>query len=1791
MAFNLDAALRVVGKVSGLNEFKQLTDTLESVGAASKDSRTGLQQLSAESGRLTQESTKATGSVKAQASALQELQARTRAGATDMRRMGEETKGLGSAVQQLRGQSAGAMDGLTGSAAKAANSIRQLQGTLQPTDEALAKLRSEVLEFGAANKQTERSLEQQVQALKNLRSQAEINGQLYNDLTDDMQRLTAASKGMGEATLFGVESMKKAGAASQANAQAVEQQIKSLARLQSTLVKGSEGYRAIGKEIDALKQKQVGLDLNKGLSVAGGALGSAASGAAGGLASIVRLRQELAKTNTGRVALVGEGLATAGLAGAAGSGVAAGIGGVAAGVNAAASSMDAFAAKAQALPALLRPLSSLLGEPASAAAAKFAELGGNLAAAQAKLAALSAPFEAIGTAISTIGPEASAAAGAASLAIASVYGVLSRQADKAQAEAEAAFKGISDEAQATLERLSRIYDRLPGARREAQEQLIQRNLDRLLTSEPGSVEARRAANAVVVGEREVAKIQEEINALLDQARQKQNAGAEALKRQVEAGRQKVATAKEELSFAERVAQVQRQAAERRRQIADAERAEQVRLGAAAAAAAQPRVLALPAAGQTSAPGTGQAISGGARTSLAGIEIAGTRANVGAAMAGFSGEARAALNEQAAATEKARGALSKLFIEIDKVEAASNGSVQSLQRQRAAWEALRVAVNPAAPAYEKARAKVEQLDQQLQKLAVTQEKASRRGLGREALGGALGALATGGGPQAAIGSLAGSLAFAGGASAMAAGGLITATAGIATYSGKVGMEAEAAQVRLKALADQFGEYNAAQAAAANIAKTLRLSNVEAQASFANLYASLRPTGITIKELESAFIGFSAAARNSGATAQETSNALVQLKQGLASGALQGEELRSIREQAPLVAQAIAKQFGVMNKDVDVSIGNLKDFAAEGKITTDVVIQALNGLSKTELGKLSEQFNTGQQAVTDFQNTIKDLGTEISKLFGPTVIAGLRMLTGLLQKASQNLKDANLRDQAYNEAFLQAGKETQQKFGNKKSEGLIGGVVDFWNSRGFFQQRTNELFEQNLQRLRNPQADNPNADQLKNRQEAEKERLEAQQRKAKELAKERLEEEVKIRQDAEKRLADAAEQREEQLRDFRLETVKRAKELERQLGDQRLQIEREIEANRLAVARAAQDRTLNAELLQRRAGGQSTDKLEEQKALNELTRQFEDQVLQARQTAVDRQTTLQRQLEEFKVSIAEGIGKIQEAYARSVANILQDAGEKLAKAMEKGAENAAQKLSGALGPGNLTPGSVAGGSLSVGTLVGLAKGAGFQGPSAAIMAAIAMAESRGRSDAHNPNRATGDNSYGLWQINMIDRMGPERRRAFGIANNEALFDPATNAMAARQVYQSQGFGAWSVYRSGAYKSFLPAAQAAMGSAPVARVEAPASAPGASEARDDISEATNKLKQEGEKLKQTTEAAQQASRSAAFSNLLGGFDQRYSMATSELDSQARSAREKLEDERTYQLLLSQGVTPELAKQRVELERIATTERNKLQAQKEDIENKITSGRYSETEVEHLKAQKDLIDARLVSQGASIAFTEKQIEQADRLRKAREAAEGRDVGKGLKDGVNSYLKEIGTLAEGVSKVTASALKGVEEQLVQFVTTGKANFKELARSILADMARIAIQQMVIKPLLGLVGGPTGLIPNLFKFADGGIMGANGPVPLRAYASGGVANSPQLALFGEGSTPEAYVPLPDGRRIPVAMKGNGGGNTSVVVNVDASGGSQVQGDPGQAAALGRVVSQAVQAEIIRQRRPGGLLAA
>ena len=96
-----------------------------------------------------------------------------------------------------------------------------------------------------------------------------------------------------------------------------------------------------------------------------------------------------------------------------------------------------------------------------------------------------------------------------------------------------------------------------------------------------------------------------------------------------------------------------------------------------------------------------------------------------------------------------------------------------------------------------------------------------------------------------------------------------------------------------------------------------------------------------------------------------------------------------------------------------------------------------------------------------------------------------------------------------------------------------------------------------------------------------------------------------------------------------------------------------------------------------------------------------------------------------------------------------------------------------------------------LVDVLRSVGFEGKSLRHAWAVAMKESTGNPNAHNQNASTGDNSYGLFQINMIGRLGPARLEKFNLDSYEDLFDPYTNASIAFEMSKGgTDWGQWGI-----------------------------------------------------------------------------------------------------------------------------------------------------------------------------------------------------------------------------------------------------------------------------------------------------------------------------------------------------------------------------------------------------------------
>ena len=97
-----------------------------------------------------------------------------------------------------------------------------------------------------------------------------------------------------------------------------------------------------------------------------------------------------------------------------------------------------------------------------------------------------------------------------------------------------------------------------------------------------------------------------------------------------------------------------------------------------------------------------------------------------------------------------------------------------------------------------------------------------------------------------------------------------------------------------------------------------------------------------------------------------------------------------------------------------------------------------------------------------------------------------------------------------------------------------------------------------------------------------------------------------------------------------------------------------------------------------------------------------------------------------------------------------------------------------------------------LVWLLEAVGFEGQDLKEAWAIAKKESNGRPLAFNGNKLTGDNSYGIFQINMVDSLGEDRRTKFDLEHNAELFNPVTNAQIA--MHMSGGGRDWTSWHIG-------------------------------------------------------------------------------------------------------------------------------------------------------------------------------------------------------------------------------------------------------------------------------------------------------------------------------------------------------------------------------------------------------------
>ena len=199
------------------------------------------------------------------------------------------------------------------------------------------------------------------------------------------------------------------------------------------------------------------------------------------------------------------------------------------------------------------------------------------------------------------------------------------------------------------------------------------------------------------------------------------------------------------------------------------------------------------------------------------------------------------------------------------------------------------------------------------------------------------------------------------------------------------------LRLGLLTKATGDFSAAQKIATDGQKLFGLSATEALDGVTNITARLKPLGVSLEDIRTTFIGFNTAAKLGGANAQEASNAFRQLAQALGSGRLAGDEFRSVSEQIPLILKPLADE-------LDVDVGKLKELAAQGKLTSDVVIKALRKLGTQggeDLKAILE--NDPTQVFKNLSNEAENLSRAVGEQLTPALLPIIKSLTELTKAA--------------------------------------------------------------------------------------------------------------------------------------------------------------------------------------------------------------------------------------------------------------------------------------------------------------------------------------------------------------------------------------------------------------------------------------------------------------------------------------------------------------------------------------------------------------------------------------------------------------------------------------------------------------------------------------------------------------------------------------------------------------------------------------------------------------------------
>ena len=209
-------------------------------------------------------------------------------------------------------------------------------------------------------------------------------------------------------------------------------------------------------------------------------------------------------------------------------------------------------------------------------------------------------------------------------------------------------------------------------------------------------------------------------------------------------------------------------------------------------------------------------------------------------------------------------------------------------------------------------------------------------------------------------------------------------------------------------------------------------------------------------------------------------------------------------------------------------------------------------------------------------------------------------------------------------------------------------------------------------------------------------------------------------------------------------------------------------------------------------------------------------------------------------------------------------------------------------------------------------------------------------------------------------------------------------------------------------------------------------------------------------------------------------------------------------------------------------------------------------------------------------------------------------------KKGYEEDISDIGKIRQSTVDQLGTGLAAAFDGIVQGTKTVKEAFKDMAMGILQSLSKVISQMMATQIMMSMMGGLGMPAPTATTGSSGAYQGGPGAYSMwheptigkkggvfkpPEYARGGISKTLNM-LDSSGGYPailhgtEAVVPLPDGKSIPVSMKG---GANNIVVNISSDGQTTTQGGDSDLEGVGQAIAAAVQAELQNQKRSGGML--